>query len=336
MIYRQLGSSGLPVSAFSFGAWNFGGQVDAATGKQCLAAAYDAGVNFFDNAETYGEGEAERIMGKAIQELGWKRDTFIVSSKVFFGSGNRETAAPTQHGLHRKHVVEACHDALGRLRVDYLDLYFCHRPDPATPIAEVVETMTALIRQGKVLYWGTSEWTAAQIMRAHGLAREHNLIAPVMEQPQYNLLHRRRVEEDYDILYKELRYGLTVWSPLASGLLTGKYIDAVPTDSRFNHPTYAWLKKIVLEKHGVSRMGVIKRLAQIAGDIGLPLSRMSLAWCLKNPTVSTVILGASRPEQLRDNLQAVGDGTLLSDKVMAKINAALSRVPNAIPFGNEG
>ncbi len=335
MMYKKLGNSGLPISVLSFGAWvTFGPQIDVEKGKKCLSLAYDAGINFFDNAEVYEHGEAERIMGKVLAELGWPRDSFAISSKVFFGS--TPTPKPTQCGLHRKHVVEACHAALRRLQVEYLDIFFCHRPDPSTPMEEIVETMTTLIRQGKVLYWGTSEWSASQIMQAYGVAEKRNLIAPITEQPQYNLLHRERVENEYKILYDECNYGTTIWSPLASGLLTGKYNDGIPEDSRINLPGYEWLKKLLIDKYAPSRMKVIKKLSLIAQSIGIPLARLAIAWCLKNPKVSTVILGASRPQQLVENLKALDDVKLIDANLMKKIQSALSRIPNTLSHGNEG
>lgn len=239
MDYRHLGTAGVQVSALSFGAWvTFAQQIDKETAAECMTAAYDAGVNFFDNAEAYANGKAEIMMGNILKEKGWARDTFLVSSKVFWGG-----QLPNQQGLSRKHIMEACHAALRRLQVDYLDFYFCHRPDPDTPIEETVWTMDNLIRQGKVLYWGTSEWSADQIMQAYGIARQHHLIPPAMEQPQYNMFHRHKVEVEFTRLYREIGLGTTVWSPLASGLLTGKYSHGVPEDSRMRMKMYAWLKK---------------------------------------------------------------------------------------------
>ncbi len=335
MIYKKLGSSGLPVSVLSFGAWiTFGPQIDIKKGKQCLTLAYDEGINFFDNAEVYEYGEAERIMGKALAELSWTRDSFLVSSKVFFGDNPKPK--PTQCGLHRKHVIEACHAALKRLQVEYIDVFFCHRPDTSTPMEEVVETMTTLIRQGKVLYWGTSEWSAAQIMHAYAVAQDRHLIPPVTEQPQYNMLHRNRVENEYKILYDKLRYGTTIWSPLASGLLTGKYNDGIPENSRINLPGYEWLKKLLIDQYAPTRLKVIRKLSVIADNVGIPLARLAIAWTLKNSNVSTVILGASRIEQLKENLKALDDVKLIDDSIMKKIKSELSRIPNTLSHGNEG
>ncbi|MDQ0009916.1 voltage-dependent potassium channel beta subunit [Luteibacter jiangsuensis] len=321
MEYRRLGSTGLKVSALSYGAWvTFGRQVGRSQARELIALAYDHGVNFFDNAETYNAGEAERLMGDVIADLHLPRDAYTVSSKVYFGAS--EQPKPTQRGLSRKHVFDACHQALERLRVDYLDMYFCHRADPDTPVEETVLAMDTLIRQGKVLYWGTSEWSAASIEEAHRVARERNLIAPSMEQPQYNLLHRERFEREYAPLYERYGMGTTIWSPLASGLLTGKYNDGVPDDSRLGHPDYGWLREALLEDDG-ARLKTVRALVPIAADLGLPLARFALAWCLKNPHVSTVILGASKTAQLAENLKALDALPLLDESVMRRIDAAL-------------
>ena len=303
MLYRRLGTSGLQLSALSFGAWvTFGKQVGRAQARELLALAHDRGVNFFDNAETYNNGVAEQVMGDVLADLRFPRDSYCVSSKVFFGAVDKPL--PTQRGLSRKHVTEACHQALQRLRVDYLDLYFCHRPDPDTPIAETVAAMDTLVRQGKVLYWGTSEWPAEAIHEAHRIARENHLVAPVMEQPQYNLLHRARVEVEYAPLYEAYGMGTTIWSPLASGLLSGKYNDGVPADSRLAQPGYEWLRESVLG-HGDERLGKVRALQPIATELGTSLAQLAIAWCLLNPHVSTVMLGASKREQLAQNLDAL-------------------------------
>jgi voltage-dependent potassium channel beta subunit len=303
MLYRRLGNTGLQLSALSFGAWvTFGKQVGRAQARDLLALAHDRGVNFFDNAEVYNKGVAEQVMGDVLADLRFPRDSYCVSSKVFFGSA--EHPLPTQRGLSRKHVIEACQQALQRLRVDYLDLYFCHRPDPDTPIEETVAAMDTLIRQGKVLYWGTSEWPAEAIHEAHRIARENHLYAPVVEQPQYNLLHRERVEDEYAPLYAAYGMGTTIWSPLASGLLSGKYNDGIPADSRLAQPGYEWLREDVLG-YGDERLGKVRALQPIAAELGVPLTQLAIAWCLLNPHVSTVMLGASRVEQLEQNLQAL-------------------------------
>ena len=302
MQYRRLGGSGLQLSALSFGAWvTFGSQIGRSTARELVATAWDHGINFFDNAEGYANGEAERVMGDVIADLRLPRDGFCVSSKVMFGSAS--DPRPTQKGLSRKHVTDACHAALKRLRVDCLDLYYCHRPDPDTPVAETVWAMDALIRQGKVLYWGTSEWPAALIREAHKVARTHHLHAPTMEQPQYNLLHRERVELEYAPLYAELGLGTTTFSPLASGLLTGKYNEGVPDDARLGRE--GWLQRIVFGSSDERRLERAQAFTALAAELGAPPATLAIAWCLRNPHVSSVILGASRPEQLLQNLSAL-------------------------------
>ncbi len=325
MQYRRLGNSGLKVSELSLGSWvTFHNQVDTDSAKRLLTMAYEAGVNFFDNAEAYAEGQSEVIMGKAIAELGWTRDSYCVSSKVYWGGSK-----PTQKGLSKKHVRDACDAALKRLRVDYLDLYFCHRPDTMTPIEETVRAMHELVVQGKVLYWGTSEWSAQQIFAAYGLAREHGLTPPTMEQPQYNLFHRQRVEAEYSAAYRDLGLGTTIWSPLASGVLTGKYNDGVPTDSRMNLPGYEWLRRDFESPEGQVRITKTKALTALARDLDLSTSELAIAWCLKNPHVSTVILGASRADQLAETLKANAAVPKLTAEVMAKIEAIVANKPEA-------
>ena len=325
MEYRRLGKTGLKVSEFSFGSWvTFARQVDVQPAKEIMAAAYDAGVNFFDNAEGYERGGSERVMGQAIQELGWSRDSFIVSSKVFWGGDK-----PTQRGLSAKHVTDACHAALKRLRVEYLDLFFCHRPDIDTPIEETVRAMDNLIRQGKVIYWGTSEWSAQQITEAHVAAARHGLTPPVMEQPQYNIFERAKVEGDYAPLYDTFGLGTTIWSPLASGLLTGKYNEGVPQDARAALPGYEWLRDIITGEVGRARVEKVRKLAKVADEAGLPLHHLALLWCLENPRVSTVILGASRLSQLQDNLKALEAKAKMGPEVMAAIEAIAGNKPAA-------
>jgi len=321
MQYRRLGRSGLQLSALSFGAWvTFGQQVGRSEAREMLALAHDRGVNFFDNAEVYNKGVAEQVMGDVLADLRFPRDSYCVSSKVFFGSVAQPL--PTQRGLSRKHVIEACHQAMQRLRVDYLDLYFCHRADPDTPIVETVAAMDTLVRQGKVLYWGTSEWSAAEIEEAHRVARENHLYAPVMEQPEYNLLHRERVEVEYAPLYEAHGMGTTIWSPLASGLLSGKYNNGVPADSRLAQPGYEGLRASVLGK-GDERLGKVRALQPLADELGVPLTQLAIAWCLLNPNVSTVMLGASKREQLEQNLGAMDLLPRIDDTMAQRLRAVV-------------
>ncbi|MGH8072953.1 MAG: aldo/keto reductase [Lysobacter sp.] len=322
MQYRRLGSSGLQLSALSFGAWvTFGNQIGRGVARDLIATAWDNGINFFDNAESYANGAAESMMGDVIADLRLPRDGFCVSSKVFFGAATEPR--PTQKGLSRKHVTDACHDALKRLRVDYLDLYYCHRPDPDTPVAETVWAMDALIRQGKVLYWGTSEWSASQIRDAHKVARAHNLHAPTMEQPQYNLLHRERVELEYAPLYAEFGLGTTTFSPLASGLLTGKHNEGVREDARFG-ALGPHLRKTIVGTESERRLERTRRFTALADSLGVAPAPLAIAWCLRNPHVSSVILGASRPEQLLQNLGALELGEQLDEACWHKVRAAAS------------
>lgn len=325
MLYRRLGSTGLKLSALSFGAWvTFGDQIGRDEARRLIATAWDAGVNFFDNAEVYARGRAEQVMGDVIADLRLPRDGYCVSSKVFFGAV--DDPRPTQRGLSRKHVSDACHAALKRLRVDYLDLYYCHRPDPDTPIAETVQAMDTLIRQGKVLYWGTSEWSAAQIQEAVEIARTQHLHAPSMEQPQYNLLHRERVEREYAPLYAGPGLGTTIWSPLASGLLTGKYNDGIGPDSRLGQAQLAWLKDQVLDNgdDGAQRMQQVRRYTALAAGLGVSPAQLAIAWCLRNPQVSSVILGASRVSQLEENLGALALYEALDDAVWQQVEAVFA------------
>jgi voltage-dependent potassium channel beta subunit len=320
MKYRRLGKSGLQLSELSFGAWvTFAQQIDSKTAEKLMTIAYDSGVNFFDNAEAYASGKAEVMMGDILKRKGWPRDTFVVSSKVFWGGD-----LPNQEGLSRKHVIEACHAALRRLQVDYLDLYFCHRPDPNTPIEETVRAMSDLIAQGKVLYWGTSEWNAESIREAHRIAREQLLVPPTMEQPQYNMFHRENVERTLAPLYREMGLGTTVWSPLASGLLTGKYNSGDPGNTRISLPSYDWLREQFEGDEARRRLAKVKQLAEVADDLGTTLPRLALAWCLKNPNVSSVITGASKPEQLKENMKAGELVDKLDDEVMRKIDNILA------------
>ena len=322
MEYRRLGKSGLRVSEFSFGAWvTFAKQVGEDDAASIMGAAYDQGINFFDNAEGYEQGNAELVMGEALRKLGWTRDSYAVSSKVFWGGSK-----PTQRGLSAKHVTDAAHLALKRLGVDYLDLYFCHRPDIDTPIEETVRAMHNLIVQGKVLYWGTSEWSAQQITEAHMVARRDNLTPPTMEQPEYNMFRRDKVEAEYLPLY-EIGLGTTIWSPLASGFLTGKYNDGIPADSRVNLPGYEWLKRSLESDEGKAKIEKVKKLAVLAREIGMPVHHLALLWCNANPNVSTVILGASKKSQLVDNLKALDSKSKLTPDVLERIEDILGNKP---------
>ena len=319
MQYRKLGGAGLKLSELSFGSWvTFNKQVDPSLAERMFGTCFDAGINFFDNAEGYEAGQSEIVMGKALKALGRPRDSYCVSSKVFFGAA--PNPLPTQMGLSRKHVTEACHQAMKRLGVDYLDLYFCHRPDPDTPIAETVWAMHNLVTQGKVLYWGTSEWPAKDIIEAHTFARDNHLTPPSMEQPLYNLLDRQRFEVEYAPLFEEYQMGATTWSPLASGALTGKYLQGIPEGSRASLEGYEWLRESMVEsERGQGRMKRVARLLPIADELGTSLSKIAIAWCLLNANVSTVILGASKVEQLQENLAAAELVPLLTEEVQQRL-----------------
>jgi len=320
MEYRRLGKSGLKVSAISFGSWlTFAKQIEDNTAENLMKLAYDNGINFFDNAEIYSRGKSEEVMGKVLKKMGWARDTFVVSSKVFWGGD-----LPTQNGLSRKHVFEACHAALKRLQVEYLDMYFCHRPDKATPIEETVWTMHNLIQQGKILYWGTSEWSAQEIQAAHTAARQYNLIPPTMEQPQYNMFWRKRVEVEYQLLYRDAGMGTTIWSPLASGLLTGKYNAGMPEDTRLSLEGLDWLKDRTLVDKNLDK---VRKLTDFAKELGTTMPLLALAWVLKNPNVSTAILGASKTSQLEENLKVFEVLPLLNEEAIQKIEDILDNKP---------
>ena len=320
MNYRRLGKSGLQLSELSLGAWvTYGGQVAEEGASDCMKAAYEAGVNFFDNAEAYSDGNAEIVMGNVIRKAGWRRESLVISTKIFWGG-----EGPNDKGLSHKHIVEGVNNALRRLQMDYVDLVFCHRPDPNTPIEETVRAMDIIIRQGKAFYWGTSEWNAADVMRADGLARQYGLMPPTMEQPQYNMFERERVEKEYVPLFRDLRYGTTIWSPLASGLLTGKYNRGIPPGSRASLKGYEWLRESVLAPERIRK---VKRLQPIAADLGCTLAQLGLAWCLKNPNVSTVITGASRPEQVNENMKALNVVPKLTTKVIVRIEEVLGNKP---------
>jgi voltage-dependent potassium channel beta subunit len=319
MSYRRLGASGLKLSELSFGSWvTYGNQLGEELARECMAAAYDAGVNFFDNAEVYAKGQSETIMGSVLRKLGWRRSSYIVSTKFYWGLDDGPNEKNT---LNRKYLMQAIDGSLRRLGLDYVDLVFCHRADADTPIEETVRAMHDIIVAGKALYWGTSEWTAAEIMAAWQIADRHHLHKPVMEQPQYNLFHRDRIEKEYARLYADIGLGTTTWSPLASGLLTGKYNDGIPPDTRGTLKGYEWLRERLSDR---AKLAAVKRLAPIAADLGCTLAQMSLAWCLRNPRVSTVITGASRPAQVVENMKALDVVGKLSPEVMARIDAALA------------
>jgi voltage-dependent potassium channel beta subunit len=326
MEYRFLGKSGLKVSALSFGAWvTFGNQMGEDLAYECMQAAYEAGVNFFDNAEVYASGQAENIMGKVIQRAGWKRSDLVISTKIFWGGDG-----PNDSGLSFKHLIEGTLASLDRLQLDYVDLLFCHRPDIHTPIEETVRAMNFLINQGMAFYWGTSEWSAEQIMQAYGIARREHLIPPTMEQPEYNMFARQRVEREYIRLYNEIGLGTTIWSPLASGFLTGKYNQGIPHDSRLTLKGYEWLREQYESEEGQRKIEKVKELSEIADEIGCSMSQLALAWCLKNPNVSTVITGASRPEQINENIAALEVYPRLGDEIMDRIDAVLGNKPETL------
>lgn len=323
MEYRFLGRSGLKVSALSLGAWvTYGGQVGEDVALECMRAAYEAGVNFFDNAEAYADGNAEIVMGKVIKKAGWKRSDLVISTKLFWGGDG-----PNDTGLSRKHLFEGINASLKRLQMDYVDLLFCHRPDRYTPIEETVWSMNLIIQQGKALYWGTSEWSAAEIMEAYSVARREHLIPPLMEQPEYNMFQRHRVEKEYLPLYRSIGLGTTTWSPLASGLLSGKYNEGIPNGTRLSLPGYEWLRAEVESEEGRRRIEKVKQLAPIASELGCTMAQLAIAWCLKNPYVSTVITGASRKEQVLENMKALEVVALLDDQVMNRIEEVLQNKP---------
>lgn len=328
MEYKRLGKSGLQVSALSLGSWvTFGNQISDEVAEALMIKAYEAGVNFFDNAEVYAYGKSEEVMGKILRKLNWDRDTWIVSSKVFWG--RVQNPKPNQKGLMRKHIVEACHAALKRLQVEYLDIYFAHRPDVNTPMEEVVWSFHNLIAQGKILYWGTSEWTAQQITEAHLVAEKHHLIAPVAEQNQYNMLHRAFMEKEYLPLFDNYGMGTTIWSPLASGLLTDKYFTGT-ADDQTRLATMEWLKERTLGD--TEKMEKVKKLHLLAKELGASLAQVALAWCLKNKNVSTVILGASKVSQLEENLRCTEVLPLLTDEVMEQIDEILGNKPKPVVY----
>ena len=324
MQYNHLGRSGLKVSALSYGSWvTFGDQIDTEQAAECMQIAYDHGVNFFDNAEAYAGGQSETMMGKIIQDKGWDRTDLVLSTKIFWGGDG-----PNDQGLSRKHVIEGTEAALDRLQTDYVDLVFCHRPDVETPIEETVRAMSYLVDQGLAHYWGTSEWSAQQIRHAYEVARREHLVPPTMEQPQYNMFHRERVETEYAPLYDDFGLGTTIWSPLGSGLLTGKYNDGIPDDSRLATENYEWLQDQVLVEE---RLEKVQRLADVADDVGCSTAQLALAWCLTNSDVSTVITGASKPHQVEENMQALDIVDQIDDEVETRIENILDNEPDPIP-----
>ena len=324
MEYRRLGRSGLQVSVLSFGSWvSFSKQINDKVADELMGIAYDAGINFFDNAEVYALGESEKMMGRVLKKKKWDRTSYTVSSKVFWGWRGKENK-PNQSGLSRKHVMEACDEALQRLQVDYLDMYFCHRPDKNTPVGETVWAMNHLIQQGKILYWGTSEWSGVEIMEAHKTAQQYHLIGPTMEQPQYNLFERDKMENEFLQLFKTVGMGTTIWSPLASGLLTGKYNDGIPKGSRFALEGFDWLKERWVMDEKIKK---VKKLSDLAARLGMTTAALSIAWCIRNPNVSTAILGATKKAQLLDNLKALKAMEQLTPEVMDKIETILKTKP---------
>jgi voltage-dependent potassium channel beta subunit len=318
-----MGKTGLQLSVLSFGSWvTFHKQIEDNTADSLMGMAYDEGINFFDNAEGYALGESELMMGRVLKQKNWERSSYIVSSKVFFGW--RKNNKPNQTGLSRKHIFEACHEALQRLQLDYLDLFFCHRPDPKVPIEEVVWTMHNLIQQGKILYWGTSQWSGAEIMEAHRIAQQYKLIGPSMEQPQYNMFERYKVEMDYQPVYKNAGLGTTIWSPLAAGFLTGKYLQGIPEDSRLAIKGFDWLKDRWMQEEKINKL---KKLVVLADSLGVSMASLAIAWTIKNPNVTTAILGATKKGQLTENLKALDTLKLLSPELMGEIEKILQNKP---------
>ncbi len=323
MEYRYLGNSGLKISALSFGAWvTFGDQVGEDIAYQCMREAYDAGVNFFDNAEAYATGQAEIMMGNILKKTGWDRKDYLVSTKIFWGG-----EGPNDRGLSRKHLIEGTNAALKRLQFDYVDLIFCHRPDFHTPVEETVWAMNHIINQGKALYWGTSEWPAERILEAYHIARRDHLIPPLMEQPEYNMFRREKMEKEYLPLFERIKLGTTIWSPLASGVLTGKYNKGIPNSTRMNLKDYKWLKDFISSDEGKARIEKVKKLEPLTKELNLSLPELALAWTLKNPNVSTVITGASKPEQVKQNMKALDAVNKLTVEVVNKIEEVLQNKP---------
>jgi len=324
MEYRRLGRSGLQLSVLSFGSWvSFSKQINDKTADELMGLAYDSGINFFDNAEAYALGESEKMMGRILKKKKWDRTSFVLSSKAYFGWHGNENK-PNQTGNSRKHLTEACNEALQRMQVDYLDLFYCHRADKYTPIEETVRTMNTLIQQGKILYWGTSEWTGVEIMEAHRIAEKYSLIGPTMEQAQYNLFERNKIEADYSEIYKNVGLGTTIWSPLSSGLLTGKYNDGIPKNSRFAMADMSGIKANVIQDDKIKK---VKKLGELAAKMDVNIAALSIAWCIKNPNVTTAILGATKKQQLIENLSALEVLPLITADVLDKIEKIFQNKP---------
>jgi voltage-dependent potassium channel beta subunit len=324
MEYRRMGKTGLQLSVLSFGSWvTFARQTGDQENDKLMSIAYDAGVNFFDNAEVYSAGQSEEMMGRVLKGKDWDRTSYVLSSKAFFG-WKGEDKKPNQHGLSRKHLMEACHEALKRLQTDYLDLYYCHRSDPNVPMEEIVRTMNTLIQQGKILYWGTSEWSASEIMEAHMVAKDLGLEGPAVEQPEYNLFNRRKIEAEFLSIFQNIGMGTTIWSPLASGLLTGKYNNGIPEGSRMSLEGYEWLKERAVVD---DKLVKVVELSSFAEELGVSLTALSIAWCVSNPNVTTAILGATKESQLNENLKALDVLPLLTPEVLTTIDTIMGTKP---------
>lgn len=324
MEYRKMGHTGLQLSVLSYGSWvTFHKQVDDSLADELMGKAYDSGINFFDNAEVYALGESEKLMGRVLKRKQWDRTSYVISSKAYFGWRGKDNK-PNQTGLSRKHLVEACHEALQRLQLDYLDLFFCHRPDTSVPIEEVVWTMNTLIQQGKILYWGTSQWSGAEIMEAHRVAQQYRLIGPAMEQPQYNMFERFKMEQDYLPVFQNVGLGTTIWSPLAAGFLTGKYNDGIPAGSRLAIEGFDWLKERWVQEEKIKK---VKQLAELAQNMGVSLASLAIAWTIHNPNVTTAILGATKMQQLEENLKGLDVEKLITPEIINEIENILQNKP---------
>ncbi len=323
MEYRRLGKSGLLLSELSLGSWvTFGHQIGENIAEDCMKLAYENGVNFFDNAEAYASGKSEEVMGKVLKKMGWDRTSYVISTKVFWGG-----KLPNQIGLSKKHIIEACNNSLKRMQQEYVDLFFCHRPDKNTPIEETVRAMQTLLDQGKILYWGTSEWSAQEIMEAYSVARQYGLTPPTMEQPQYNMFNRYRVEVEYFKLYSEIGLGTTIWSPLASGVLSNRHFNGIAKDSRFELPNMEWLKERFISDEGQANLLKARMLNDFALELGISLPQLAVAWCLKNKNVSTVMLGASKLEQLKETIKSNEYQQIISTEIENRVEEILQNKP---------